>query len=78
MFFNLDDLSDKEIVGDCCHQCGDTPCQRVHYRLEVTRRVEAVCGAHLHTLVAAHLVMLVLGELEKLEEVMLFSARIPW
>ena len=33
------------------------------------RRVETVCGAHLHTLVAAHIVMLVPGELERREEV---------
>ena len=57
-------------MGDCCRRCGDTPRQWIHYRLEVIRRIEAVYGAYLHTLVAAHLVMLVPGELEIQEEVM--------
>merc|ERR1740139_1609354 len=70
MFFDFDERAEEEIVGNCCHRCGDTPCRWVHYRLEMIRRVEAVCGAHLHTIITAYLVKLVLGELERREEVM--------
>ena len=48
----FDDFSDEETVGVSCVKCGDTPCRWVLHRSEVVRRVEAVYGDHLRTLVA--------------------------